>query len=341
MSVPAHLQMSPPDLSPLTNGDEEYILVKVSKKKRRCWVTYLNGEDPETEREFHIGTTVSGLLAPKHAEVVPPQHPRLARVQLGEMIERRIEERKRELTEKQRESTRNGAHTRFRNLATSEPGEEIPVPRELKKSCKTQSPESPDPSPLTPRTQWMMENDSCTTEQADADWRRVTESLFDTNTRAEPKVDGESWGSEAKSFVPNWGNNLLPVSQDLIDEEKRWADLWKRRKLNSERREIDEQRKGGGSPLRGNRKLQSTFLDEIDDPHGDYARAGAAGYDRGPQYPYKRRMYVRRHDAEVWGLVSWDTNPERASSSSAPDRNRRAQHHLSKQIKMYTRVNTV
>ncbi len=68
----------------------------------------------------------------------------------------------------------------------------------------------------------MRENDPRTEEQADADWRRVTESLFGTNTRAEPKVDGESWGSnEEKSFVPNWGNNLLPVSQELIDEEKR------------------------------------------------------------------------------------------------------------------------
>ncbi len=117
--------------------------------------------------------------------------------------------------------------------------------------------------------------------------------------------------------MPNWGNNLRPVSQELIDEEKKWADLWKRRKLNSERREIDEQRKGGGSPLRGNRKLQSTFLDEIDDPHGDYVRAGAAGHDRGPQYPYTMED-VRRHEAEVKGLESWNTNLERASSSSVP-----------------------
>ncbi len=76
--------------------------------------------------------------------------------------------------------------TQFRNLAASEPGEERP-PRELNKSCKTQSPASPDtsPSPLKPRTQWMMENDPRTEEQADADWRRVTESLFGTNTRAD------------------------------------------------------------------------------------------------------------------------------------------------------------
>ncbi len=106
--------MSPPDLSPLMNGDEQYILVKVSKKKSRCWVTYLSDEDPETEREFHIGMTVNGLLAPEHAEVVPPQHPapfvRLARVQLGEMVERRTEERKREMNEKQRDSTKRYSH---------------------------------------------------------------------------------------------------------------------------------------------------------------------------------------------------------------------------------------
>jgi hypothetical protein len=59
--------MNPPDLTALTTGDEEYILVKVSRKKRACWVTYLNGEDPDIEREFYIGTTVSGLMDPSHA----------------------------------------------------------------------------------------------------------------------------------------------------------------------------------------------------------------------------------------------------------------------------------
>jgi hypothetical protein len=163
-----------------------------------------------------------------------------------------------------------------------------------------------------------MEDDPRTEEQADAEWRRVTESLFGTNTRAEPKVVGEAWGSkEEKSFVPNWGNNLLPVSQELIDEQKRWADVWKRRRLDSDRRESDNQRKSGGSPLRGNRSSKSTFLDEIDDPHGDYNRAGAAGYDKGPEYPYTMED-VRRHDAEVKGLRSKYTNLRSASSSSVP-----------------------
>ncbi len=38
ISVPA-FELSPPDLTPLTKGDEEYILIKVSKEKKRCWVT--------------------------------------------------------------------------------------------------------------------------------------------------------------------------------------------------------------------------------------------------------------------------------------------------------------
>ncbi len=58
--------------------------------------------------------------------------------------------------------------------------------------------------------------------------------------------------------------------------------------------------------MRGNRKLQSTFLDEIDDPHGDYVRAGAAGHERGPQYPYTMED-VRRHDAEVKGKAEGNT----------------------------------
>ncbi len=69
--------------------------------------------------------------------------------------------------------------------------------------------------------------------------------------------------------------------------------------------------------MRGNRKLQSTLLDEIDDPHGDYVRAGAAGYDRSPEYPWTLED-VRRHEAEVKGLESWNANLERASSSSIP-----------------------
>ncbi len=93
--------------------------------------------------------------------------------------------------------------------------------------------------------------------------------------------------------------------------------MWKGRRLISERREIDKEREGGGSPSRENRKPKSTFLDEIDDPHGDYARAGASGHDRGPQYPYTLED-VKKHDSEVKGLLSDYTNPDHASSSSVP-----------------------
>ena len=70
--------------------------------------------------------------------------------------------------------------------AASEPVSKKTTHRALKESCKTLSPSSPDttPSPLLPRTQWMMENDPRTEEQADADWRRVTESIFGANNRA-------------------------------------------------------------------------------------------------------------------------------------------------------------
>jgi hypothetical protein len=129
--------------------------VRVSKEKRRCWVTYLNGQDPETEREFFIVTTVAGLMAPIRP-VNRPREPRLGEVQLGEMIERRMIERQRLKYDKKRAGTRGSTHTRFQNLAAPEQGEERPS-RELSKSCKTQSPASPDSSqsPLKPRTQWM------------------------------------------------------------------------------------------------------------------------------------------------------------------------------------------
>ncbi len=95
----------------------------------------------------------------------------------------------------------------------------------------------------------------------------------------------------------------MPVTQELRDEEKRWADVWKRRRLDSDRIEAHKQRKSGGSPVRGNRSSKSTFLDEIDDPHGELSRAGAAGYEneKGPKYPYTEED-VRKHAAFVKGL---------------------------------------
>jgi hypothetical protein len=111
----------------------------------------------------------------------------------------------------------------------------------------------------------MIEDDPRTEEEADAEWRRVTESLFGTNTRTEPKTVGESWGSkEEKTFSPKWGN--LPLTQELRDEDKRWADDWKQRRLDSDRRERDKQRKSGGSPVRVDRSSKTMLLDEIDDP---------------------------------------------------------------------------
>ncbi len=123
-----------------------------------------------------------------------------------------------------------------------------------------------------------MENDPRTEEQVDADWRRVTESIFGANTGAAPKV--VEWKGECdKDFVPNWGNTFIPVSQELRDEEKRWADEWKQRGRADKRRAVDKQREGGGSPLRGNRSLKATLLDDIDDPHGDFGKARATGYE--------------------------------------------------------------
>jgi hypothetical protein len=162
----------------------------------------------------------------------------------------------------------------------------------------------------------MIEDDPRTEEEADAEWRRVTESLFGTNTRTEPMSVGESWGrKDEKTFTPTWGN--LPVTQELKGEEKRWAEVWKQKSLDSDRRERDKQRESGGSPVRGNRSAKTMLLDEIDDPHGDYARAGAAGYDKEPAYPWTKEDVIK-HENEVKGVESWDAYPEQGSSSSDP-----------------------
>ena len=67
----------------------------------------------------------------------------------------------------------------------------------------------------------MRENDDRTDEQADADWRRVTEGFFGANTGANPRVEEQKEHCEHLNFVPNWGNT--GISQEMIDEEKRGA----------------------------------------------------------------------------------------------------------------------
>ena len=94
-----------------------------------------------------------------------------------------------------------------------------------------------------------MENDPRTEEEADADWRRVTDSIFGTNTMAEPKV--QEWeDSEEKNFRPNWGNDPTLVTQELKDEEKRWSDLWTNRRKVADRKQIDHQREPKGEDHR-------------------------------------------------------------------------------------------
>ena len=128
--------------------------------------------------------------------------------------------------------------------------------RGLKESCKTISPSSPNttPSYLVPREQWLRETDTRTDEQADADWRRVTESIFGANTVANPTVAKQKEHCEHLKFVPNWGNT--GISQELLDEEKRGAEEWATRSRADKRRAFDRRRDGGGSPLRGNQKSE-------------------------------------------------------------------------------------
>ena len=67
--------------------------------------------------------------------------------------------------------------------------------------------------------------------------------------------------------------------------------------------------------MSGNRSSKTTLLDEIDDPHGDYVRAGASGYDQGPAYPWTKED-VRRYVNQVKELESGIAHPERGSPSS-------------------------
>jgi hypothetical protein len=106
----------------------------VSKERKKCWVTYLNGDDPDGEHEFYWGMSVSYLIERGRKTSEGPRSPsaagsldlpnpsRLAQVQKGEM-------RGYERAEKLRKSAREGTHTRFQRQA-SESGGERCVPRD-------------------------------------------------------------------------------------------------------------------------------------------------------------------------------------------------------------------
>ena len=136
LMVPANLDVNPPDLTALTTGDEEYLLVRVSKEQKKCWVTYLNGDDPDSEQEFYWGLSVSYLVErdrktsagprprspPAAGSTDLPNPPRLAQAQRGEM-------RGYERSVKLKESTRESTHTRFQRPASESGGEKC-VPRD-------------------------------------------------------------------------------------------------------------------------------------------------------------------------------------------------------------------
>ena len=60
--------------------------------------------------------------------------------------------------------------------------------------------------------------------------------------------------------------------------------------------------------------MNASFLDDIDDPHGDYRRARATGYEETGVSPGWE--ITSKHGGEVNAPLSTYTRPERASSSS-------------------------
>ena len=142
---------------------------------------------------------------------------------------------------------------------------------------------------------------------------------------------GESWGrKDEKTFTPTWGN--LPVTQELKGEEKRWAEVWKQKSLDSDRRERDKQRESGGSSVRGNRSAKTTLLDEIEDPHGDYAKAGAAGYDKEPASPWTKEDVIK-YENEVKGVSHRMSTPNKDRPALIPDKSCRAHLRLPEQTR--------
>jgi hypothetical protein len=108
-------------------------------------------------------------------------------------------------------------------------------------------------------------------------WARVT-----GKPPAEPKEDEKEacdWETVranecASRTIATWGGGAYHWSREFCDELKAEGDSWGEKRIASERSTRETMMAGGASPPRRASSVNTSFLDEIDDPHGDYGRMG-------------------------------------------------------------------
>ena len=190
---------------------EEFVLVKVSHSKKKCWATFLN-DDPDHQCDGHghfaLSASVEDILERRR------QHHAILDT-----------EARKEARRQARQTTSPDREDGFSNLNVQEQGEK-PSPG-LRKAAKSapQNVESSSSEPWNP------------------DW--------------EGRAETESWGTP------------YHYTHEHRAQEKEIGKGWGETRMRHQRAERDAMMEGGSSPPSKKRATSKSFLDDIDDPHGE------------------------------------------------------------------------
>jgi hypothetical protein len=266
---------------------EEFILIKVSKGKRKCWATFLS-DDPELPYVdmFPIGTSVEKMLGDRDSE-----------------------KNRRDEVEKQRRAGE------FFNRWASEPGERdnTGLRRAFKSRPGSPKPGSPKSRPGSPRRgspspepkfrPGSLRRGSPSPEPRSPKWGRAS-----SKPPAEPKEENKEsdWETvrakdRASRTIATWGGGAYHWSREFRDEIKAEDESWGAKRIASERSAREALMAEGASPPRRASSANTSFMDEIDDPHGDYGRMG-----NSESSSYSLRGYTERDMARIKDLIGED-----------------------------------
>jgi hypothetical protein len=107
--------------------------------------------------------------------------------------------------------------------------------------------------------------------------------------------------ARASRTVATWGGGVNHWSREFRDEIKAEDESWGEKRIASERLAWEALMAGGASPPRRASSANASFLDEIDDPHGDYGRMG-----KSESSSYSPRGYTESDMAKIKNLIEED-----------------------------------
>ncbi len=265
---------------------EEFILIKVSKGKRKCWATLFLSDDPELPYVdmFPIGASVEKMLGDRDEEK-------------GRRDEVEKQRRAGEFFNQWASEPGERDSTGLRRAFKSRPGSPKPGPPKTRPGSPRRGSPSPEPRPGSPR------RGSPSPEPGSPKWMRGS-----SKPPAEPKEDDKEsdWETvrakdRASRTIATWGGGAYHWSREFRDEIKAENDSWGAKRIASERSAREAQMAGGASPPRRASSANTSFLDEIDDPHGDYGRMG-----KSESSSYSPRGYTERNMARIKDLIGED-----------------------------------